>query len=109
MDPSLLLTPPHRRAFLRPFAWRGLAFALVTAAGVTALLMGVEVSERDLTGTGLPGKLYYVLGLFVLMPDGLHGAVGFLTSHLTSTPRGDGQSGLIGLQHQELSFHPGKA
>jgi Trk K+ transport system NAD-binding subunit len=66
VDPSLLLSPPNRRAFLRPFAWRGLAFVFVTAAGVTALTLGVEVSERDLTGEGLLGRLYYILGLFVL-------------------------------------------
>ena len=66
MDPSLLFTPPHRRAFLRPFAWRGLAFVFVTVAGVTALTLGVEVTERDLTGEGFTGRLYYVLGLFVL-------------------------------------------
>lgn len=66
MDPSLLLNPPTRRIFLRPFAWRGLAFVFVTVAGVTALTLGVEVSERDLTGEGLLGRLYYILGLFVL-------------------------------------------
>ena len=30
------------------------------------MTLGVEVSERDLTGEGLLGRLYYVLGLFVL-------------------------------------------
>jgi Trk K+ transport system NAD-binding subunit len=60
------LSPPNRRAFLRPFAWRGLAFVFVTLAGVAALTLGVEVTERDLTGEGLAGRLYYVLGLFVL-------------------------------------------
>lgn len=66
VDPSLLLSPPNRRAFARPFAWRGLAFVLVTLAGVTALSLGVEVSERDLSGEGLAGRIYYTLGLFVL-------------------------------------------
>ena len=66
MDPANILSAPNRRAFLRPFAWRGLAFLLVTLAGVTALTLGVEVTERDLTGEGLAGRLYYVLGLFVL-------------------------------------------
>lgn len=66
MDPSPLSSPPSRRAFLRPFAWRGLAFLLVILAGVTALTLGVEVTERDLSGEGLAGRIYYVLGLFVL-------------------------------------------
>jgi len=51
---------------MRPLAWRGLAFVLVTVAGVTALSLGVGVSERDLSGEGPAGHLYYVLGLFVL-------------------------------------------
>ncbi len=50
----------------RPFLWRGLAFALVFGAGLAGLLMGVEVTERDLAGTGPAAKAYYVLGLFVL-------------------------------------------
>ena len=54
------------RAFARPFVWRGLALVAVVVAGVTALSMGVEVTERDLSGEGLAGRLYYVLGLFVL-------------------------------------------
>jgi Trk K+ transport system NAD-binding subunit len=66
MDTSLLATPLDRRAFLRPVAWRALAFAAVTVAGVVALSLGVEVSERDLSGEGLAGRIYYVLGLFVL-------------------------------------------
>ena len=35
-------------------------------AGIAGLSMGVGVSERDLSGEGLAGRLYYVLGLFVL-------------------------------------------
>jgi Trk K+ transport system NAD-binding subunit len=66
MDPFFLRTPLDRRAFLRPIAWRALAFIGVTVAGVVALTLGVEVSERDLSGEGLPGRIYYVLGLFVL-------------------------------------------
>lgn len=66
MDLSFLSRPLDRRAFLRPIAWRALAFAAVTVAGVAALSLGVEVSERDLSGEGLAGRLYYVLGLFVL-------------------------------------------
>lgn len=50
----------------RPFVWRGLAFALVVGAGLAGLLLGVEVSERDLTAAGPAAKAYYVLGLFVL-------------------------------------------
>lgn len=50
----------------RPFLWRGLAFALVFAAGLAGLLLGVEVTERDLSATGPAAKAYYVLGLFVL-------------------------------------------
>jgi Trk K+ transport system NAD-binding subunit len=66
VDPSLLLNPATRRAFARPFAWRGLAVVLVVVAGVTALTLGVGVTERDLSTQGLAGRLYYVLGLFVL-------------------------------------------
>lgn len=51
---------------VRPFLWRGLAFAVVFGAGLAGLLMGVEVSERDLAGAGPAAKAYYVLGLFVL-------------------------------------------
>ena len=43
-----------------------MAFLLVCTAGLTGLLLGVGVSERDLTGAGVLGKAYYVLGLFVL-------------------------------------------
>jgi voltage-gated potassium channel Kch len=42
------------------------AFLLICIAGLTGLLLGAEVSERDLSGTGILGKAYYVLGLFVL-------------------------------------------
>jgi len=66
VDTSQLLGTSSRRSFLRPFAWRGLAFVVVTLAGVTALTLGVGVSERDLSGEGVAGRLYYVLGLFVL-------------------------------------------
>jgi Trk K+ transport system NAD-binding subunit len=66
VEPSLLLSPATRRPFLRPFAWRGLVFVFVALAGVTALTLGVQVTERDLTGEGLVGRTYYVLGLFVL-------------------------------------------
>lgn len=51
---------------LGPFLWRGLAFAVVFGAGLAGLLLGVEVTERDLTGAGPAAKAYYVLGLFVL-------------------------------------------
>ncbi|HSM03115.1 MAG TPA: NAD-binding protein [Longimicrobiales bacterium] len=54
------------RAFWRPFVWRGMAFLLVCAAGLSGLFLGAGVSERDLTDTGLAGQAYYVLGLFVL-------------------------------------------
>lgn len=50
----------------RPFVWRGLAFAAVYLAAVTGLLVGVGVSERDLTGAGIAERAYYALGLFVL-------------------------------------------
>jgi len=50
----------------RPIVWRGLAFATVYAVAVAALGVGVEVSQRDLTHTGLATKAYYALGLFVL-------------------------------------------
>ncbi len=66
MDPSALFSPSRRRGFGRPFALRGIAVALVVVAGVTALSVGVEVTERDLSGEGVAGRLYYVLGLFVL-------------------------------------------
>jgi Trk K+ transport system NAD-binding subunit len=51
---------------LRPFLWRGLAFALVIASGIVGLQLGVGVTERDLTGVGAAAQVYYVLGLFVL-------------------------------------------
>lgn len=66
MDTSFLSNPLDRRAFLRPVAWRALAFVGVTLAGVVALSLGVEVSERDLAEEGIAGRIYYVLGLFVL-------------------------------------------
>jgi len=62
--------PPYRSAarnrLWRPLVWRGAAFLLIAAAGLTGLLLGAGVSERELSGTGLLGKAYYVLGLFVL-------------------------------------------
>ena len=54
------------RDLWRSLAWRALAFGIVLVAAVTGLAMGVGVSERDLTGSGLAEKAYYALGLFVL-------------------------------------------
>jgi len=66
VDLSQLFSPSNRRTYFRPLAWRGLAVIAVTIAGVAALSLGVGVSERDLSGEGPLGRLYYVLGLFVL-------------------------------------------
>ncbi len=60
----------------RPLFWRVLAFAAVYAMAVVALAMGVGLSERDLTDSGIFERAYYALGLFVLggldigTPDG---------------------------------------
>ena len=55
-----------RRDLWRPIIWRVLAFAIVYAVALTALALGVGVSQRDLAEVGLAEKAYYALGLFVL-------------------------------------------
>lgn len=50
----------------RPLLWRGFALAVPFLAGFVGLSMGVDVSQRDLSGAGVAERAYYVLGLFVL-------------------------------------------
>jgi Trk K+ transport system NAD-binding subunit len=49
-----------------PFLWRVAAFLVVFLLGFVGLLLGVEVSERDIAGSGVAAKAYYALGLFVV-------------------------------------------
>lgn len=66
MEAATLPAGRGSRLRWRPFLWRGLAFGLVLGAGLAGLRMGVEVTERDLSGAGPAAQTYYVLGLFVL-------------------------------------------
>lgn len=50
----------------RPFLWRSGAFLGVFLSGFVGMLLGVEVSERELAGSGVATKAYYALGLFVV-------------------------------------------
>lgn len=62
-----LFVPSRLERSWRWLRWRGLALLLVFAAGLTAFLLGVEVSDRaGIAAAGLPTKVYYTLGLFVL-------------------------------------------
>ena len=49
-----------------PVLWRGAAFLAVFLSGLVGMLLGVDVSERDLAGSGVATKAYYALGLFVV-------------------------------------------
>jgi len=66
MDLSAPTLARSTRELWRPLVWRVLAFALVYAIAVTALSMGVGVTQRDLSGAGIGERAYYALGLFVL-------------------------------------------
>jgi voltage-gated potassium channel Kch len=66
MDTSVATHAPETPSLWRPFAWRGLAFAVVYLLGVAGLSSGVGVRGLDLAGSGFAERAYYALGLFVL-------------------------------------------
>jgi len=49
-----------------PVLWRVAAFLAVFLSGLVGMLLGVDVSERDLAGSGIATKAYYAMGLFVV-------------------------------------------